>query len=525
MKALIYLTRRSLANNLKKATTKPSTLAALIFGTAYAVFLAVTLAGAAAEIRINSVHGLVLILTVWCIYVISGNFMMYSSRKGIIFRPAHSHFVFTAPVSPKLVLIHGAWMNYLLSAVVWVILLIAGMTVFQIPAGKAVLFFLTGCVAELALEISFMTLLYANERIPDRITAVFGFGIKVFMAAVTVLVILYFRKNGLTVESALRFTDWPVLQMIPVLGWMIAFFRLVLLGPAVLNVICSVLYFLTVAVAVTAAVRMKCEGGYYEDAAKFADDYAELKERKKNGEMVWGFGKQRKKLRRIRKTEGFGGAGAIFSRQMLEYKKEKFFFFDKITIISLIIAVIFSYGLSDTARETGLPQIFLLVVVAYMSFVMTGYTGKWERELQSPYLYLIPESAFRKMWYATLSSHIKALVDSCIICIPIGIFWHISAVKILYCIAIYTVLQADRIYTMVICQSLFGNTFGKMGLNMLRLLFQGILLSAGTAAAAAAGIFVNPDFIFPIVLIYSIMVTVAMGVLAAVRFETMEQLV
>ena len=33
-----------------------------------------------------------------------------------------------------------------------------------------------------------------------------------------------------------------------------------------------------VAVSVIAAVRMKCDGGYYEEAAKFADDYARSEE-------------------------------------------------------------------------------------------------------------------------------------------------------------------------------------------------------------------------------------------------------
>ena len=51
------------------------------------------------------------------------------------------------------------------------------------------------------------------------------------------------------------------------------------------------------------------------------------------------------------------------------------------------------------------------------------------------------------------------------------------------------------------------------------------LLGAGAGVAVIAGIFVNMDFVFPIVLIYSMMVTVAMGVLASLRFDTMEQLV
>lgn len=43
MKALIYLIKRTAANNLKKAVRKPTTLLALIFGAAYGIFLIVML--------------------------------------------------------------------------------------------------------------------------------------------------------------------------------------------------------------------------------------------------------------------------------------------------------------------------------------------------------------------------------------------------------------------------------------------------------------------------------------------------
>nr|WP_294490719.1 putative ABC exporter domain-containing protein [uncultured Mediterraneibacter sp.] len=525
MRALIYLIKHSFINNLKRAAKKPTTLIALIFGIAYGIFIIFSLAAAAAGIRINSSRGLVIILTLWSIYMTLGNFMSYSSRKGIIFRPAHAHFVFTAPLSPKLVLLNSAWMNYLVSVAVWVILAIAGLTVFQVSPLRVLLLFLSGCVLELTMEVSIMVFLYTNDRLPEKLMKGLRLAIKIFLVAFTLLVVLYFRRNGLTVESAMAFVDWPLLQMIPVIGWQISVFRLILLGPTVINVVCTLLYLITVALSLLVALRMKCDGGYYEEAAKFADDYAELKKRQKNGEMVMGVSGKKKKFRSVREKITGKGAKAVFYRQILEYRKERFFFFDKITLFAIVIAAVFSYSLSDSASESGVPQLFLLGVVAYMTFVMSGYLGKWESELKSPYLYLIPDSSFKKLWYATLTEHIKSLIDACIICIPIGIFWHVSPVNIIYCILIYTVLQADRIYTMVICQCLLGNVFGKTGQNLLRMSIQMALLGLGAVVAVLIGIFVNMDFIFPIVLIYSIMVTVAMGVLASFRFETMEQLV
>lgn len=525
MKALIYLTKRSFINNLKRALTKPSTLIALIFGIVYGVFIIFSLGIMAIGVHIDSAKGLLAILTVWSIYEIFGNFLGYSSRKGIIFRPGHAHFVFTAPIDPKLVLISSAWMNYLFSIIVWILIGIGSMTVFRIPILSAVVILLAGCVLELAFEVSVMIFLYTNDRVPEKVMKGIRMGIKIILIACALAVILYFRKNGLTLDSVWTLLDMPGLQMIPALGWQIAIYRLILLGPTTLNVICSLLYLVMVAVSVMAAIRMKCDGGYYEEAAKFADDYADLKKRQKNGEMVFGLSGKKRSFRRVREKIGGKGAQAIFYRQLLEYKKERFFIFDKITLISLILAFIFSYGLSDSAADSGAGQMFLLGVVAYMSLVMSGYLGKWESELKNPYLFLVPDTPFRKMWYATLMEHIKAFVNGCIICIPIGIFWHVNPVEIIFCILIYVVIQADRLYTTVLAQCLLGDVFGKTGQNVLRMFIQTALLGVGAVVAVIVGIFVNMDFIFPIVLIYSMMVTVAMGVLASLRFDTMEQLV
>lgn len=525
MRALMYLTKRSLMNNLKKAVHKPSTLIALIFAIVYGIFIVFSLGTLAVTIRMDSVRGLLIILTVWSIYATLGNFMAYSSRKGIIFKPGHAHFVFTAPISPKLVLLNSAWMNYLVSAILWIVLAIGGLTVFQVAPWKVLLFFLIGCVMELALEVAIMVFLYTNDRLPEKLMKGIRIAIKVILIGFTLLIVLYFRKNGMSVESASAFIDWEVLQMIPVIGWQIAVYRLILLGPTLLNVICSCLYAVTVILAVAAVWRMRCNGGYYEEAAKFADDYAELKKRQKNGEAVFSIGGRKRKFRQIKERINAKGAKAIFYRQLLEYKKEKFFIFSKVTLIAVVIAFFLCYTLRDTAEESGVAELFLLGVIAYMSIVMSGYLGKWENELKNPYLYLIPDTPMKKLWYATLMEHVKALVDGSIICIPVGIFWHVEPVYVVFCILIYAVLQADRLYTKVIAQCLVGEIFGKTGQDLLRMCIQFALLGMGAGVAVLVGIFINTGLIFPILLAYSVMVTAAMGFLASLRFETMEQLV
>ncbi|MGC8140868.1 putative ABC exporter domain-containing protein, partial [Salmonella enterica] len=76
------------------------------------------------------------------------------------------------------------------------------------------------------------------------------------------------------------FFDWPILRMIPIIGWEISAFHLILLSPDLLNAAGMVLYLLTTILLVILAYRMPCNGDYYEDAAKFADTYAEMIKRK-----------------------------------------------------------------------------------------------------------------------------------------------------------------------------------------------------------------------------------------------------
>ncbi len=525
MRALLYITKRSFINSIKRAVRKPTTLIALIFGIVYGIFLIFMLAGVAAGVRINSAGGLVIILTVWTIYITLSNFLMYSSRKGVIFKPGHTHFVFTAPISPKLVLIHGGWMNYVFSVIFWIILTIAGMTVFQVEAWKALLFFLTGCVLEIALEVSIMVMIYANDRLPEKLMKAFRLLIKVLLGAFTLAIVLYFRREGLSVETAFAFTDWKVLQIFPVVGWNIAVYRLILLGPDTLNVVCSVLYLCTVVLAIFSAVRMDCTGGYYEDAAKFADSYAEMKQRQKSGELVMGMEKKKKKFRKVSEKITATGAKAIFYRQLLEYRKEKYFIFSKMTLFDVGLSVLFTYTLKDTAMESGMPQVFLVGLVSYISLVMSGYIGKWESELKSPYLFLLPDSSFKKLWYSTLFEHIKALVDGTLMCVITGIIWKIHPIYVVMSILIYVTLQANRLYTKVLAQCLVGDVLGKTGENVVRMIIQMSILGMGILAAVLVGIFANVNLVFPILLIYSIIVTVAVGALASFRFDSMEQLV
>ena len=102
MKALIYLIKRTAANNLKKAVRKPTTLLALIFGAAYGIFLIVMLGTLAVTVRIDSVQGLVILVTVWTIYITVGTLCPMLLEKESCFGRLILSSYFTLRSAPNL---------------------------------------------------------------------------------------------------------------------------------------------------------------------------------------------------------------------------------------------------------------------------------------------------------------------------------------------------------------------------------------------------------------------------------------
>ena len=486
MRALLYLTKRSFINRAKKAVRKPVTYLYIALGVFYVAGILAAFASLAAAGGIAHKEGIVYVMTVWLYFIFCSNFLSYAKLKGVIFRPSHAHFIFTAPISSKLVLLHGAILNYTVSFVADLLFSVAAVTVFHVEPARGVLLFVFCFVFETVFETSLMVFLYSGEE----------------------------RFRGL-----IRLLRLLILALVAAVASVAAWY-LVAGGIRVWNVIGTVLFLLACTGMFLVAWKIRCTGAYYEDAAKFADDYAELRKRNQKGESGLGFGK--KKLKKA-SLSGWGtGARAILSRQLLEYKKERFFIFTGFTLAALIgaVACIFFVG---RPQEDLPPELVLMGVAVYMVFVGTGYMGKWGKELEQPYIYLIPEPAAKKLWYATCTEHLKALVDAVLFFVPVGLAWGLPIWKTGAIILSYVVLQANRLYIKVLGDSLLGDTLGTTGKQFFLLAVQGGILGIGALVSIPASYFINTNLLFLIVPIYSMMITVLIAALTVPRFECMEQ--
>lgn len=520
MHALLYMTGRSFRNRLKKAFKKPLTYVAIVICVLYGAMIIAGWAALASNGGTNLIQIFVYILTIVIYFFFCANFISYAKLKGIIFQKSHSHLIFPAPISPKIILLYGAAKNFIVNFVIYLLVSLVGITIFHLSFVKALFLFFILFACETMFEGGLIVFLYAKEEKYNFLVKIICRCIYVLIGVIALIVVFYIKENGVSFSSVEAVFHLPALQMVPVAGWGVAAVRLILTGPTLLNVIGTILYIVSSVAMFLVAYRMKCTGSYYEDAAKFADDYAEMKSKSKKGEMVLSVGAKKHYRKAHMKLKG-SGAKAIFEKQLLEYRKEKYFIFSGTTVFSVAAALlaIFVFGIPESVP----PGLSLIGIMAYVIFISAGYLGKWGKELSNFYIYLIPDSAAKKLWYATAMEHVKALVDGTIMAVSVGIAWRIPVWQVILSILIYVVLQASRLYVKILSECILGNTFGSTAKSLFAMLLQGGVIGAGIGIAALLGYFVNYNLVFPIILIYSMMVTVLIGWITTSRFETMEQ--
>lgn len=484
MSAIWYLYKKTLKNWAKKAVKKPMTYLYLVLILIYGLMLPFSMNLLLSEYQMNTPETMATACSIVIFWLIPANMISYVKRKGLLYRKGDVHMMFPSPITPKQVLIYahiktlGTYI--LLNSVVFGM----GIILFHCSWWQILLYLLISMVIDGIVEGSLMVILYGSERITEKgrkwIVALCYLIIGVFV----VIALWDYHMYGLSLESVMNYLLGDKIQMVPVIGWYIGLFHLFLVGPTTCNVIVSILYLVFAVAIFVAAYKMPCQGGFYEDAMKFADDYEELKLKREDGQMA-SLGKK-EKYGKASVTYKAGGAKAIFYKQLLEYKKSKFFFFDKTTIIMMALSAFIGYIWGKDMMDA--KEFILPLAMGYMVFCMSTTAGKWGQEIKNPYTFLLPDSPMKKLWYSTLLEHIKSFVCGAICAIPAGIILDLPALQIFLCIIFFVALQACKIYNMIVTETLFGSSMGKTGKQLFQMFLMGIDLGVVVAAAVIGSV-------------------------------------
>ena len=471
MQAYMFLYKKMLRNRIRQVLKRPVACIYILLMALYFGWLAFMLNSWMVNSSFGTRENLARILCMFSLYLTPANYAAYAKRKGLVFLPADVHFLFSAPASPKGNLLYVYGKTMISIPIIGIFTFIAGIHWFHVSWWQMLLYVLICFVLDSILQGAIVVLLYGNERIGKT-------GNRIFSAI--------FYKYGMQWSSLLRFFDGKWISLIPLIGWSLAVMRFIILGPSLLNIICAALYLAAFALLTVMAWKMKCTGQYYEDAAKFADDYQEARKRGKKGEVaVVGKKKKYKKAEVVYKGSG---AKAIFYRQLLEYKKERFFIFGFVTLLYLAGGLGICYlALKDPSMTVGIGRYYIIPgIMAYVSFLLCSYKTKWAKELENPYVFLIPEPEFQKMWYATLIDHIRAVIHALLLTVPAMLGLHIEWWYLPVIVLLQVCMNAVGLYSDTICQVIFGNAIGDTIKRVLHMLLYFIALLIAVIAAAVA---------------------------------------
>lgn len=482
MGTVLYLYQHILKNRLRKALRKPVTYVYLFFIVLYLFMVPISFRTMTEEFGMDSPEGMTAVLTAFAFWVIPANLIAYARRKGLLYRKSDIHFLFPSPVSPKIILLYAHVKTLFTNLLMNLVLAICGAYIFSVSWQRMVLYFLFSMVVENLLESGIMLLCYGNEKLGDRGRSLVIKGAYGLVGILVLIAVHTYATEGLSWASVLGYLHSDHIQMVPVIGWYVAVLHLLFVGPTVVNVCCSILYLVLLGVVLRAAFRMECTGEYYEDAMRFADDYEELLVNRRQGRSDVRIGKKKHFGKATVAYKG-GGAKAIFYRQLLEYKKNRFFIFDITSVICLGGGILLSWLYVEEGGFGTMTDFVIPGAMAYVVFIFTTLSGKWGTEIKSPYTFLIPDSPFAKLWYATLMQHIQALIHGCLLTVPAGIVMGLSPVTILLSVGLFVMLNACKLYILAVAEIAVGDVLGQTGKQLFQLFLMGISISFGIVGA------------------------------------------
>ncbi|GHV27721.1 ABC transporter permease [Clostridia bacterium] len=516
MKTLLYLLRLRMTNMFKTFLKTPGKL--ILTGFFTVLFVVVLWFGSMqrqemAEPRDSQELFVIVRMLYLAIFLL---FALMGLKKGAtFFQMADINLLFTAPISPFSILVYGlimqlgtslmvgffiifqySWLHGVYATTVpqlLVIMLGYGLTVFQAQLA-AMLLYIVGSKSDRARRIVTVSLI--------------GIGAILFIQPAFILIRAAIT-GGEIIPSLIAATQTISLRFFPFAGWSAQFAQSMYENASIKSV-----GWLLCIIAVSAATTLLMkyiQADYYEDVLSVTEQAKLTKDMAKEGKLA------KEGSNKIKAVGSLNGTGAmtIFRKQRLEERRARKLLLDGIAWIEIITCVVFSAFMRFEGSWVG-----ALSMVAYMQLLLSTQS-RWVRELSRHYVYLIPETPFKKLFWCLSSSLVRQCVMSVIIWIPIALIQGLSP-------ALTILLILLRIVTGILFMSgnlLVANTWSNIVPKWLEMtllfIIEFALLLPGIAAAIVlfytgfriAG---SPD-ITSVLAVLIITAPIALGILFANR--------
>lgn len=476
MRALAYLFITRFKNRIKLLVKSPATLVVLIIIIGLflvSVFSMKATEGIVDEYRnISEVYALIIVLY-------SAVFVM-AAYKGLstgasLYSMPDINLIFTSPISSKKVLLYGLIQQMGTS------LLIGLFLIFQYGWMHAtygtditdIIVILLGYAAVAFCGQLTAMVLYSFTTGSDKKKRFAGAAIITLCGAVVLFVLLsVYPEKGRLLSVAVSVLNSPPVTFFPVGGWSQTAVAGIIAGNP-MNVLYGLIA-LILYVSGFVVLMTKANTDYYEDVLQATEISYNVIAASKEGRIDAAMPQNI----RIGKTgigRGFG-ADSFYYKHRLESRRSRTLILDKTSLFFIMIVFIFALFM----RNNGIIPIFCFAI--YMQ-IFSVSLGRWIRELLLPFVYLVPEPAFKKLMHCLRESLTRISIEALTLFIPISLLLKMDAAETATCILAR--ISFGLLFTAgnILVERLFSGMTVKILVMIIYFVVMVILVIPGVAAA------------------------------------------
>jgi hypothetical protein len=363
-------------------------------------------------------------------------FFVISIQRGLvsgdaIFEMSDVNLLFVSPIKSQSILIYGLVKLAKTSFLASVFILFQGGTLssFGIDFGGLLILFVVFICAMIIFSFVSLVIYSVTNGKPVRKHIVKVIASLIFLPLIIQFVI-NFMSIGDTMMSVLATLNSTAFQCTPILGWATAGTFALIQGKTMsallwlgLTLISGIVLFVYL---------MLSRSDFYEDVLVATETAFEKKRAAKEGDIQTAIaGRAKTKVRGI----GLGGRGAtvfLYKHLRETFRKDRFGFLSIGTLIMFAVIIILSLTGTEFADTVTILQILM-----WIQLFMIGM-GRGLIELYSHYIFMIPESSFKKIVWSNIETVINTFIESVLYFFIPGIITGTNVTVILFAMLTYT---------------------------------------------------------------------------------------
>ncbi|QSX06605.1 putative ABC exporter domain-containing protein [Sedimentibacter sp. zth1] len=462
-------------NMIKDCKKHPSRLILLLFFIAMMVIVIIGAYSSPTEVNeLRDINEIFAIVFAFYGFLFCTTIMIGFSSGASFFKMADINLLFQTPISTKRILIYGLFRQ--LGTSIWVgFFIFFQYSILHNTYGINFLgllsIFIGYCLIFFCSQLTAMAI-YSYTCNDDKKKKILK---SVIIGVLSIILLYIFKDLFFTSTNKLQAIVSSVnakwLNFIPIIGWLKAFVVGIISGD-IIYLIGGILATLAY-VALFVYIVSTMNSDYYEDVLQATEvSYSAITAAKE--------GKIKETPHKV-KTGKTGlkrgnGSNVFFYKHMLEDRRSGIFLLDRNSLIFIVVCI----GFGFFTKESG----SILPAFAFATYMqlLTSSLGRWVRELIYPYIYLIPDNAFKKLICITKENMLKIVLEAILIFVPLGIILNASALDVLACILARIGFGMLFMAGNILIERLFGQIVNKTLIIFLYFIVMIVLMLPGVLA-------------------------------------------